>query len=217
MATTPQPSQSPQPPPVPPAPQRSNTVGIVLLILGMIVLLAGLAVWGGIRFLTHSLKVQISDEGGNHKQVSIKTPFGSIEANKNGGVSEAALNLPIYPGAHQAKDEDSASVRLAIPGADGFSIVAGKFDTPDSFARVRDFYQDRLTAQDGPFTPTDQINSDTDLEGGQTGNFVGVDHDGKTVFKLKLKDDMRIVTLKERDGETRIELVRIRKSGGEGN
>jgi hypothetical protein len=95
--------------------------------------------------------------------------------------------------------------------------VAGKFDTPDSFGKVRDFYQDRLTAQDGPLSHTDNINSNTDLDGGDVGNFEGVDHEGKTVFKLKLKDDMRVVTLKGSAGGTRIELVRIRKSGGEGN
>jgi hypothetical protein len=98
MATNPQPTPSLQSPPPPPPAPRSNAVGIILLILGMIVLLAGLAVWGGIRFLTHNLKVQVNDEGGSHKQVSIKTPFATIEANRNGGVTESALNLPIYPG-----------------------------------------------------------------------------------------------------------------------
>lgn len=181
----------------------------------MIVLLSGLAIWGGIRFLTHSLKVHVNDEGGNRKEVSIKTPFGSIEANKNGGVSEAALSLPIYPGARQAKDEDSASVSLGFPGSNSFRIVAGKFDTPDSFDKVRDFYQKQLTEQDGTFRKTDHINSDTNLDGGEMGNFIGVDNEGKTVFKIKLKDDMRVVALRERDGGTRIELVRVRKGGGE--
>lgn len=218
MATTPQPPQafSPPAPPSPP-PSRSNTLGIILLILGMIVLLSGLAIWGGIRFLTHGLKVQVNDQGGDRKQVSIKTPFGSIEANKNGAVTETALSLPIYPGAHQARDEDSASVSLGFPGSHALRIAAGKFDTADSFDKVRDFYQNRLTAEDGPFTKTDHVNSDTNLDGGDMGNFVGVDNDGKTVFKVKLKDDLRVVALKERDGGTRIELVRVSKGGGEPN
>ncbi len=217
MATTPQPPQSyPSPAPPPPRP-RSNTLGIILLIVGMIVLLSGLAIWGGIRFLTHSLKVQVNDEGANRKEVSIKTPFGSIEANKNGGVSEAALSLPIYPGARQARDEDSASVSLGFPGSNSLRIVAGKFDTPASFDKVRDFYQNRLTEQDGAFTKTDHINSDTNLDSGDMGNFVGIDNEGKTVFKIKLKDDLRVVALTERDGGTRIELVRVRKGGGEAN
>ncbi|HEV3279245.1 MAG TPA: hypothetical protein VG860_20815 [Terriglobia bacterium] len=214
MATPPQPSQPSQalaPPP------RSNTLGIVLLIVGMIVLLSGIAVWGGIRFLTHSLQIHVSNEGDSRKQVSIKTPFGSIEANKNGGVTESSLQLPIYPGSRQAKDEDSASVTLGFPGSTGLRIVAGKFDTPDPFAKVRDFYEDRLTATSGPFTRTDHIDSNTDFHSGTNGNFVGVDDDGKTVFKMKLKDDLRIVTLKENDGATRIELVRVGKGSGEPN
>lgn len=213
MATTPQPPESFQS--AAPPPPRSNTVGIILLILGMIVLLSGLAIWAGVRFLTHDLKVQVNDEGANRKEVSIKTPFGSVEANKNGGVSEAALRLPIYPGAKQVKDQDSASVSLGFPGSNSFSLAIGKFDTPDSFDKVRDFYQNRLSEQDGPFTKTDHINSDTNLDGGEMGNFVGVDNEGKTVFKIKLKDDMRVVALKESDGGTRIELVRVSKGGSE--
>jgi hypothetical protein len=183
----------------------------------MIVLLSGLAVWGGIHFLTRSFRVQVHDQGGSdHKQVSIKTPFGSIEANKSGSVSEAALSLPIYPGARQAKDEDSASVSLGFPGSHALRIVAGKFDTADSFEKVRNFYQDRLTAQDGPFTRTNRIDSNTDFDSGDMGNFVGVDDEGKTVFRIKLKDDLRVVAVKVNgEGGTRIELVRVSKGGGD--
>jgi hypothetical protein len=214
MATTPQPPQSFQAP-APPSPQRSNTLGIILLILGMIVLLASLAVWAGLRFLTRSLKVQVNDEGGDRKEVSIKTPFGNIEANKNGGVTESALRLPIFPGARQAKDADSASVSLGFPRSNTLRIVAGKFDTPESFDKVRDFYQNRLQVEDGPFTRSDHIDSNDDFNGEPDGNFVGVSHDGKTVFKIKLKDDLRVVTLKENSDGTRIELVRISKGAGE--
>jgi len=214
MATTPQSPPSFQSPP-PPPPPRSNTLGIILLILGMIVLLSGLAVWGGIHFLARSFRVQVHDHGSDRKQVSIKTPFGSIEANKNGSVSEAALTLPIYPGARQAKDEDSASVSLGFPGSHALRIVAGKFDTGDSFEKVRDFYQDRLSAQHGPFTRTNRIDSNTELDSGEMGNFEGVDDHGKTIFKMKLKDDLRVVALQANgEGGTRIELVRVSKGGG---
>lgn len=215
MATPPQSS----PPPAAP-PRSSNTLAIILLILGMIVLLAGLAVWGGIRFLTHGVKMHVTGHDGNKKEVTIQTPFGSIEANKKGGVTESALNLPIYPGARQADDAGSASVSLGFPGASGLRIVAGKFDTPDSFEKVRDFYQDRLTTEDGPFTRTDHIESDhggDELDSGEMGNFVGRDHEGKTVFKMKRKGELRVVALQDRSGETRVELVRISKGSGEGN
>ena len=219
MASVPQP---PVPnPPQPPAPPRSssNTLAIVLLTLGLLVLLSCLAVVFGLRFLAHGVKVNVNGSD-DTKQVSIKTPFGALEVHQNAGVTEASLGLPIYPGATAAKDEDSASVSLAFGGEHGLRIVAGKFDTPDARDKVRSFYQDRLTAQEGPLTNEVKIDADTsgfDLDDHQTGNFTGTDHSGKTIFKIKRTDDERVIALDSRDGGTRIEMVRISKKSDEAN
>jgi hypothetical protein len=218
MATTPQPSVPKGP--VPPAPPRSgsNALAVVLLTLGLVVVLSCLAIVFGLRFLAHGVRVNVNGSD-DTKKVSIKTPFGGLEVHKNGGVTEASLGLPIYPGARAAKDENSASVSLAFGGEHGLHVVAGKFDTSDASDKVRNFYQDRLTAQEGPFTKDDRIDSETgdDFDGGKTGNFVGTDHSGKTVFKIKLPGEERVVALDNRDGGTRIEMVRISKKGDEAN
>ncbi|HUI44157.1 MAG TPA: hypothetical protein VL523_19500 [Terriglobia bacterium] len=219
MATPPQ-TLPPSGPPPPQPRSGSNAVGIALLVVGLIILLSGLAVWGGLQFLAHGVKVHVNNEGGNSKEVSIKTPFGGLDVHKNAGVSEASLGLPIYPDARQAKDEDSASISLGFPGASGLRIVAGKFDSPDSLEKVRAFYQDRLTGQDGAFQPRDLISSDkvdSGLDSGEMGNFVGPDDHGKTVFKIKRKGDERVVALKSQWDGTRIELVRVSKNGAEAN
>ena len=219
MATaSPQPPRPPQPP-LPPSPPRqsSNALAIVLLVLGLIILLSGIAIWGGLHFLAHNEKVQVS-QGVNSKEVTIKTPFGAMEVNKNAEVTEASLGLPIYPEAKPAKNDHSATVNLGLPGEKRLRIVAGKFETPESLENVRDFYQDRLTAENGPFTKEARIDSDHhDLDDKNTGNFVGVDESGKTVFKLKQKGDERIVALARKSDGTRIELVRISKTGGQPN
>jgi hypothetical protein len=173
----------------------------------------------GLRFLARSVKVNVNGSD-DAKQVSVKTPFGGVEVHKNTGVSEASMRLPIYPGARAAKDEDSASVSLAFGGAQGLHIVVGKFDTADARDRVLNFYQDRLTAQEGPFTPEEKIDFDTanfDLDSGEMGNFVGRDDKGKTVFKIKQPGEERVVVLQERHGGTRIEMVRISKKSDEAN
>jgi hypothetical protein len=215
MGMVPQPTQSP----LPPAPPRSssNVLAIALLVLGLIILLSGIALWGGLRFLTRAVKVHVSD-GADRKEVSIKTPFGGIEVNKGAEVTAANLGLPIYPGAKPLTDDGSASVSLGLPGENSLHIVAAKFETSDSFAKVRDFYQNRLTATVGPFTKKGKIDSDHDeLDKGEMGNFFGVDSDGKTVFKIKRQDDERVAALKDEWGSTRIELVRVRKNSGEAN
>ncbi|HXJ92823.1 MAG TPA: hypothetical protein VMT20_08065 [Terriglobia bacterium] len=219
MASVPQP---PVPnPPLPPVPPRSssNTLAIVLLTLGLVIVLSCVAIVFGLRFLAHGVRVNVKGSD-DSKQVSIKTPFGGLEVHKNVGVTEASLGLPIYPGATAAKDEDSASVSLAFGGEHGLRIVAGKFDTSDAEDKVRDFYQDRLTAQEGPFTKEERIDSDQDgfdLDSHQTGNFTGTDHSGKTIFKIKRTDDERVIALDSRDGGTRIEMIRITKKSNEAN
>ncbi|HEY6292406.1 MAG TPA: hypothetical protein VI455_12725 [Terriglobia bacterium] len=220
MATASQPPQLSQPPLSPPPRSGSNIVAIALLTVGLIVLLSVVAIWGGVRFLERGVRVHVNDLGADRKEVSIKTPFGGIEVNKNGGVSEASLGLPFYPAAKRAQDEDSASVSLAFPGKNGLQIVVGKFDSPDSLDKVRDFYQDRLTAQEGPFTRKAKIESNTDahdLDSGEMGNFWGLGEDGKTIFRMKRKGEERVVALKSESDGTRIELVRIGKSSGEAN
>jgi hypothetical protein len=219
MASTPQPPIPNGPPP--PAPRRptGNIVAIALLTLGLLIVLSCIAILFGLRFLAHGVRVNVKGSD-DTKQVNIKTPFGGIEVHKNVGVTETSLGLPIYPGATAAKDEDSASVSLAFGGEHGLRIVAGKFDTPDARDKVRDFYQGRLTAQEGPFTKEERIDSDTDgvdLDSHQTGNFTGTDHTGKTVFKIKRIDDERVIALGSRDGGTRIEMVRISKKSDEAN
>ena len=197
MATSPQPPR----PPVPPAPPRtgSNVVAIVLLGLAVIVVVSALVLWTGLRFLSHSVQINQRESGAGKKEVSIKTPFGGIEVNKNTSVSESALGLPIYPGAKPVKgeDADSASVNIGLPGEQSVRVVAGKFETPDPIDKVEAFYHGRL--------------------GSEVTKFTAKDSDGKTVFEIKHKDSERVVALKSVLGATRIELVRVSHGGQESN
>jgi len=195
-------------------------VAIVLLSVGLIILLSVVAIWAGVRFIERGVKIHVADTGDNKKEVSIKTPFGGLEVNKSGSITEATLGLPIYPGAKQLKDDDSATVDLSLGGSNRLRVVAGKFEASDSLDKVRDFYRGRLTAQDGPFTEKAKIDSghdDFDPDNGETGNFVGTDDDGKTVFKIKRKGEIKVVALKSDWNGTRVELVRVGKGSSEAN
>ncbi len=184
MSTAPHPPN----PPAPPAPARpsSNILAIVLLALALIVLVSGLVVWGGLRYLSRGVRVHVDEEKGG-KQVSIQTPVGSLEVKKD--VSEAQLGLPIYPGATRLKGEDSATVNMSFGGEGGVHLVVAKFETSDDLDKVRGFYQDQL--------------------GGAVTKFTEKNSEGKTVFEIKHKDAERIVALKSTGSATRIELVRV--------
>jgi hypothetical protein len=193
MATGPQPPR----PPVPPQPpeNRSNLVPIALFSLALIVLLGGIAIWTGLRLLSHAVHVQVQQQGGSRKQFSIKTPFGSLEVNKD--VNEASLELPIYPGATQIKEQDSATVNIDIADQAKVRVLAGKFETPDAMDKVIAFYRDRL--------------------GGQVTNFKNKDAEGKTVFEIKHDKLQKVVALKSSGHKTAIELVRVSEGGPEAN
>jgi hypothetical protein len=193
MATDPQPPRPPTPPQPPGS--RSNFAVIALLLLALIVLIGGIAVWGGLRFLSHAVHVNVEQQGGGKKEVSVKTPFGSVKVNKD--VNEASLGLPIYPGATRIKEHGSANVNLDIADEAKLSVLAAKFETPDSVDKVRAFYHARL--------------------GDQVTKYRERNEEGKTVFEIKHDKQDKVVALKSNGDKTVIELVRVSEGGPEAN
>jgi len=184
-------STSPLPPraPAPPQPPRSgsNIVAIALLVLALIVLVSGIAVWTGLKFLSNNLHMQVVEKASGKKEVSINTPVGSIDVRHE--VNENKLGLPIYPGAIQVKDNDSATVDLGFGGEAGVHILAAKFETSDSLESVKAFYKAQLGSEVSKFT----------------------DHgsDGKTTFEIKTKELEKVVALESAGRKTLIKLVRV--------
>jgi len=192
MDTYPQPPSPPTPPQPPGA--RSNFVVIALLLLAVIVVVGCMGIWVGLRFLSSAVHVNVEHDGGK-KEVSIKTPLGSLEVNPD--LDEASLGLPIYPGATRQKDHDSATVSIDIANQAKVRVIAGKFETPDPLDKVQTFYHDRL--------------------GDQVTKFKQRDETGKTVFEIKHDKQEKVVALKTSGDRTVIELVRVSQGSAEAN
>jgi len=202
MSMSPQPPHPPDPPqapppPLPPQPPRSgsNIIAIALLVLALIVLVSGIAVWTGLRYLSHSFRVQVEDRGGSQKDVSINTPVGSLDVHKD--VNADNLGLPIYPGSTRVKDNDSASVDMSFGAEAGVHILAAKFATSDSLETVKAFYKEQL--------------------GSRVTKFTDRGPDGKTSFEIKNNDLVSVVEIQGVGGKTTIKLVRIAVGKGESN
>jgi len=193
MATNPQPPRPPAPPQPPGS--RSNVVVIALLFLALIFLVGGIGLLVGLRFLSNAVHVHVAQEDGGKKEVSIKTPLGSLEVNKD--IDEASLGLPIYPGATRIKEHGSATVNIDIADVENVRVLAGKFETPDSVDKVIAFYHDRL--------------------GDQVTKYRETDKEGKTVFEIKQDKQDKVVSLKSSGDKTVIELVRVSEGQAEGN
>jgi hypothetical protein len=168
---------------------------IALLLLALLVLVGGIAVWAGLHFLSSAVHVHVEQAGGGKEDVSIKTPLGSLEVKQE--VNEASLGLPIYPGATRIKEHDAATVNIDIADQAKVRILAGKFETPDSVDKVIAFYHDRL--------------------GDQVTRYKEKDEEGKTVFEIKHDKQDKVVALKSDGGKTVIELVRVSEGKPEAN
>jgi hypothetical protein len=197
MGTSPpQPPQPPRGPAGPPPPRTgSHILTIALLFLALIIVVSVATVWVGLRFLARGVSVDVQEHEAGRKEVSIKTPVGSMEVSQD--VNEARLGLPIYPGAERLRDQDSANLNFSFGGEAGLRLVVAKFETPDPPEKVREFYKQRL--------------------GGDVTRFVEKDSEGKTVFEIKRRGQEKIVALESRGGGTRIALVRVNHGPSEVN
>lgn len=196
MATPPVPPQAPLPVSPPPPRSPRHAILIALLILGLIVVVGILAIFIGLRALSHSFSVHERNVAGN-KEVTIQTPAGNIEVHKNAHVDSTSLGLPVYPGARQVEDDHSARVSVNLPGQQTFGVVAAKFETADPIEKVRDFYHNQLGSRVTKFT----VKNST----------------GEMVFEMKSDDQEKIVALKNTGSGTRISMVRILHSAHEAN
>jgi hypothetical protein len=187
----------PAQPPAPPQPPRSGStiVIIVLLFLALIVVVAGIGIWTAARLICRNVHVQVEQGDNGKKEVSIKTPIGSLAVHR--GVNEASIGLPIYPGATRVKDNDSATVSIDIADEAKVRVLAARFETSDSYEKVRAFYHDHL--------------------GDQVTKYREKDEEGKTVFEIKHDKQQKVVAIKSKGDMTEIELVRASAGRGEGN
>lgn len=107
-----------------------------------LVLLSGLALvaW------TAGCRVHVDkDENGHEKKVQVDTPFGGVHVNTD-QTTAADLGLPVYPGAHVAKDDDnqkSADVHMGF-GEWQLRVQVVSYTSSDPQDKIETFYKQAL-------------------------------------------------------------------------
>lgn len=118
-----------------PAPPRSsdNSVKIVLIIVGAVVLIGvlGLAALGfvGWRIARHT---RVHQDGDN---VKVETPFGVVESTKDPASAVRNLGVDIYPGAQVTNNG------AQVGNFGGVHTSSAIFETGDSLDKVAAFYK----------------------------------------------------------------------------
>lgn len=90
------------------------------------------------------------DNGGDEKNVDIKTPFTDIHVEKNADSRDTGL--PVYPGAtlkpKNGSDDSSANVNLSAFGF-GLKVVVLKYESNDAAEKIEKYYQKELNKYGG--------------------------------------------------------------------
>ena len=99
-----------------------------------------------IAFFLSACSVNVKkDNGGDDKNVDIKTPFTDIHVEKNADARDTGL--PIYPGARlkpkSGNDDSSANVNLSAFGF-GLKVVVLKYESDDPAGKVQKYYEGQL-------------------------------------------------------------------------
>ena len=97
-----------------------------------------------------SVNVKKDANGGDDKNVDIKTPFTDIHVEKEADARDAGLG--IYPGARlkpkSGNDDNSANVNLSAFGF-GLRIVVLKYESDDAPSKIQSYYQNELKRYGG--------------------------------------------------------------------
>src|SRR5438270_7216441 len=104
-----------------------------------------LIVLGAFIFSACSVNVKKDRDGGDDKNVDIKTPFTDIHVDKEADAHDTGL--PPYPGARlkpkTGADDNSANVNLSAFGF-GLKVVVLKYQSDDPPAKLVSYYQNEL-------------------------------------------------------------------------
>jgi hypothetical protein len=90
-----------------------------------------------------------TDNNGNHDNVSIGTPFGSMNVKTNDAANTSAIGLTLYPGSipikeHDGRNNDAADINMSF-GSFHLGVKAASYLTHDPQDKVLAFYRKDLT------------------------------------------------------------------------
>lgn len=116
--------------------QGGNTLKIILIVVGAIVLLGILGIASLVLFATRAVHhARVHQEGNN---VKVETPFGSVETSKDPAEAARNLGVDLYPGAEVLKN-GSATATFG-----GVHTVSLNSESADSVDRVAAFYKSKF-------------------------------------------------------------------------
>lgn len=171
------------PPPLtsapPPSSGSSSALKVILIIVGVIVLIGilGIATIGVIGYRI-AKSAKYSQKGDN---VTVETPFGSMETTHDPQKVADELGVEIYPGAHVQR-AGTASVTFG-----SFHTVTGKFESSDSVDKICDFYKSKFPNATAQASDQSHCNIVSGIQGNSTTITVQSSGDGSEFTIVVMK------------------------------
>ena len=176
------------------------------------------------------------DDHGDHKNVSIGTPFGSMKVNTNkNGTDTASIGITAYPGATPIKDkgdnDDSNNANVSMNfGPFHLGVKAADFQSSDTSDKIIAFYKKDLASRYGSviecrghnsvgspdrtsqgLTCSDDEHTHIKTHNGNSKGFSINSGDSSADIELRSgsPQHLHIVGIENRDGGTKIGLVSL--------
>ena len=172
-------------------------------------------------FLVVGCRVE-SHKDGKNENVSIGTPFGSMDVKTNDNVSNASIGITQYPGSvpyndsHSDEDKDSADVNMSFGGFH-LAVKAASFKTGDPQDKVLAFYRNDLKRYgdviecegDSPVGKPDRTSQGLACNGDNGTHPGNVDIGKGLELRAGSPGRQHIVAVETKDGGTKIGLVSL--------
>src|SRR3954470_11064442 len=195
----------------------------ILRIAGSTLLLSLTLIASGCRIRETSRNGDNGDKATETKGAEISTPFGTLRArNEDNG---EATGLAIYPGArvlHEKSDDHGGNVVIDTP-VFGLKVIAVKYETDDSPAKVLDFYRTELKKFGRKVIECRPNHEPDDVVVGEVHkskreNELTCDKDDKqdgpvTELKTGTDDNQHVVGVEQKGKSTHFALVYVRVHG----
>ena len=168
--------------PAPPPAQSSSALKIILIILAIVLGLIVIA-GGSCAYFVHRAIVR-SHLNQKNGEVSIDTPFGSLNSTSDPSQAAKDTGVEAYPG---ATVEKNGAANMNIGKMHTASVT---YESDDPPATVADFYKSKFP--------------NATMTSGENGRYS---------LLAGGKDDLTTITIEPRDGKTKIMVARVTNAG----
>ena len=118
----------------------------VKVLLSILIIVAGVVIMLGVAGVMLVRQIHVKETGvGDHKTVSVDTPFGSAHVQPRKDLDPSSIGVPIYPGATRTDDHWGAEFQFDSGDFHKeFDVAGALYYSNDDVDKVRQYYEQKF-------------------------------------------------------------------------